>query len=263
MVTYIDNAMGNRDFALAASRGSVEGYTTVNKFGQALDCDSGASTDVWDGADGTTSTDIWVAPTTARIHDIASTDVNDDGNPVGTGMRTVEISGLTGWDAAETSEVITLDGTSNVATANSYVIIHRMEGLTFGSGDTNAGIIKATAQTDATITAAIQAGEGQTQMAIYGIPSTQTLHIMYLRTGVLQAAGAEGDVTLLVKLNAGQADAGFVTKERGEFSDSSPFSRTYGVPKKIVGPAIIKIQVETNTANCVVSAAFDAYVTDN
>lgn len=263
MNAYIDNAMGSRDFALAAARGSVEGYSTINKYGQALDCDNGVDTDIWDGADGVTSTPIWVPPTAARIHDIKSTSANDDGAPVGTGMRTIEIKGLTGWDAVETFETVTLNGTGNVATANSYVIIHRMEGLTFGSGGTNAGIITATAQTDATITAAIQAGEGETLMAIYGIPSTQTLHIMYMRTGVLFAAGAEGDVTLLAKLNADQADAGFVTKERGEFSDSSPFDRTYGVPKSVTGPAIVKIQVKTNTNNCAVSAAIDAYVADN
>jgi hypothetical protein len=263
MTVYIDNALGNRDFGVAVSHGTVEGYSTINKYGQALDCDNGVDTDIWDGADGVTSTDIWVAPTTARVHDLVSASANDDGDPVGTGMRTVKVCGLTGWGAAETSEIVTLNGTSNVATANSYVIIHRMIGQTFGSGGTNAGIITATAQTDGTITAAIQAAEGQTLMAIYGIPSTQRLHIVYLRTGVLLAAGAEGDITLLVKQNADQSDAGFVTRERGEFSDSSPFSRRYGVPKAIEGPAIAKVQVKTNTNGCVVSAVFDGYLVDH
>lgn len=241
----------------------VEGYQTINKFGQALDCDNGVDTDVWDGADGATSTKIWIGPTAARVHDLVSTSANDNGAPAGTGMRTIQVYGLTSWGGPETFEVVTLQGIVNSATANSYVIIHRMIGLTFGSGGTNAGIVTAIAQNDATVTAAIQAGEGQTLMAIYGIPSTKTLHILCVRVGVLQAAGAEGDVTLLAKQNANRTDAGFVTKERGEFSDSSPFQRTYGVPKMITGPALIKIQVKMNTNGCVVSAAFDAYVTGN
>lgn len=256
--------LGTTLFPLQAALGRVAGCSTVNKFGKALDCDASVPTDIWNGANGVTSTDVWVAPTQARIHDIVSSDVNDDGSPVGTGMRTLRVYGLTSWSAAEVSEDVILNGTTNVPTVNSYVIIHRMKGLTFGSGETNAGIIKATAQTDATITAAIQAGEGQTLMLIYGVPSTQKIAIKKLICAALRGtAGLKADGTLIVKENADQADAAFITKEDFHFSDVASWEHDY-IPLKIfTGPCIIKVQVVCNNSDNMVVAVFDAFIVDN
>jgi hypothetical protein len=176
-------------------------------------------------------------------------------------MLTCRVYGLTDWDTAETSEDVTLDGQSNVATSNSYVIIHRIKGLTFGSGGTNAGIITATAVTDGTVTAAIQAGEGQTLMAIYGVPSTQSLHITHIYTTVLKnVTNVMSDGVLLVKEDADVATSAFITKERWQFSRDGPFSRPYDVAKSVSGPAIVKVQVNTNANDTVVTAAFDGYL---
>ena len=255
------------DTSTQVALGIVPKWDKVNKFGVTIDADSGIPTDVWDGADGATSTDIWVAPTTARIHDIVSTSAADDGSPVGTGMRTVRIYGLTSWGSAEVSEDITLDGTTNVATLNSYVIIHRMVGLTFGSGGTNAGTITATAQTDATVTAAILAGNGQTRMAIYGVPSTQTLHLKFLTSAVSRAGGGVGtvnaDLLLLVKENADQSDAAFIAREVYKLSTDNRINRPYEIVKSFTGPCIVKLQVETDTNNSEATGAFDAYLIDN
>jgi hypothetical protein len=267
---YDDGSLIIKDFGVEVSLGNVPGYTKINKFGLALDADSGIATDVWDGADGTTSTDVWVAPTQARVHAIVSTDIDDSDsggvNPQSTGMRTVRVYGLQTWSSAESSEDVTLDGTTAVNTSNSYVIIHRMKGLTFGSTGSNEGIIKATAAVDGTITAIIQAGQGQTQMAIYGIPDTQTMHIKGITADVPKAGGVSGvliDAKLLVKENADQSDAGFINKEQFFFSDTLLLRRTYEIPKSVTGPAIVKIQVNTNKDNTDVSAAFDAYVVNN
>lgn len=257
MMTYI----ATQDFGLEAGLGNVAGYSTVNKFGEALDCDNGIATDVWDGADGTTSTDVWVAPTTARTHDVTSASAAD--TSAGTGARTVRVYGLTGWGAAEVSEDITMNGVANVATANSYVIVHRMKCLTFGSGETNAGIITATAQTDATVTAAIQAGEGQTLMAIYGVPSTQTLCVTGVYATVVGLASPIVAGTMWVMENADQSDSGFVVKDRASFSQANPWKRVYGPPKCFAGPCIIKIQALSDTNNAQVEASFDAYLADN
>lgn len=251
-----------RDFSLEVALGNVSGYATLSKFGGASDCDSGVNTDLWDGADGATSTDIWVAPTTARTHDIASASAND--TSAGTGMRTCRVFGLASWTAAEVSEDITMNGTTNVPTARPYIIIHRIKALTFGSGETNAGIITATAQTDTTITAAIQAGRGQTGMLIYGLPSTKALYLKAIRLYVLKnAATVEVNAKLLVRENANLATSGYIIKELSQFQSTVPLSRYYEIPKVIEGPAIVKIQVNTDTdgAGCV--GAFDAYLVDN
>jgi len=254
---------GNKDFGLEVALGNVTGYASINKFGEALDCDVNTLTDVWDGADGATSTDIWIPPTQARVHNLTSASAND--TSAGTGMRTVEVYGLVDWDTAESSETVTMNGTSDVATSSSYVIIHRMVGKTFGSGGTNAGIITATAVTDATITAAIQAGQGQTLMTIYGIPSTQTINIVHIEASALKATGASTNIdgTILVKENADLATGGFVTKHRFKFSDTEFYDRMFGPPNKFTGPCIIKMQVSASANNTVVASTFDAYVVNN
>lgn len=267
-----DFVPGNRikDFGVEAAAGNIPGTSTINKFGEATDCDNGVATDVWDGADGATSTDIWVAPTAARIHTLVSSSNSDSdsggSNPQSTGMRTLRVFYLPDWDTAETTEDVTLDGTAGVVMSNAAVIVHRMVGLTFGSGSTNAGIIKATAASDNTVTAAILASEGQTLMAIYGVPSIQKIFVEKMSADVLKVTGntVEATGTVLVKENADQADAGFITKERFNFSEVAPHDRDYnGVPKRFDGPCIIKIQVVTDTDNVSCTAEFDGYVVDN
>jgi hypothetical protein len=253
---------GTREFSVEASLGNVSGYATINKFGETLDADAASATDVWDGADSVpTGTKIWVPPTTARLHDLVSTSTNDITG--GSGLRTLRVYGLPDWDTAEASEDRPMNGMTDVETVGSYVIIHRMKGVSFGSGKTNAGIITATAQTDTTVTAAIQAGEGQTLMAIYGVPSTQSLRITRIRNWVVGTGTVTVKGTLLVMENAGQSDAGWLTKERWRFSDTHSPSIEYDPPKSFAGPCIVKIQVVSDTANSNVASGFDAYLVDN
>ena len=265
---YKVSQLQTTDFALEVGLGNVTGYMKVNKFGETLDADSGVPTDVWDGADGATSTDTWVAPTQARTHTITSTSVEDDESDSGDGLRTLRIYGLKTWDSKETSEDIDMDGGGGgggnaVQTANTYVIIHRMKGLTFGATGSNEGIITATANTDATITAAIQVGEGQTLMVIYGIPSTQTIHVAKVEAHVSGVATATGLGRLLVKENVDLATAAWITKSKFRFTEVDHHERTYFPYKSFSGPCIVKIQVTTGTNDADCIAEFDAYVVDN
>lgn len=254
-MTYITN----QDFGLESRRGKTASYAVVNKFGEALDCDQNVATDIWDGADGTTSTDVIVLPTTARIHDLSSTSGNDIAI-TGSGCRTIDVSGLTAWNTAEVSETVTMNGTGNSATTNAYVIIHRMVCKTFGSGLTNAGIITATAQTDSTVSAAIQAGNGQTLMAIYGVPSTQNIYITDVHCSVTGTVTAKVNITMLVKEDADLDTSGFLVKDRWHAEQASPVVRRYRLPKRFDGPCIVKLQANSDTANAVCAGAFDAYV---
>ncbi len=74
MPNWIDEA----DFMLAVARGTHKDYKGVNKFGFNLDVDTGTAEDIWDTG-GT-----YVYPTVARIHDIVSSDGEDDGVATGT-----------------------------------------------------------------------------------------------------------------------------------------------------------------------------------
>ena len=263
------------NFGLEASLGNLSGYATVNKFGQASDCDSGVLTDIWDGADGTTSTDVWAPPNAARIHTIVSaSDADSDtggSNPQSTGARTMRVWYLADWDTAEATEDIILDGTAGVAMTNAAVMIHRMRCLTWGSGGVNAGIIKATAATDSTVTAAILAGSNQTQMVIYGVPSTQKLRVSQFCVEILKTAGgsvkASGEVLVMPAPATNAAtNTAWINKENFSVNEAvGPWKRPYpeSAPKKFDGPCILKIQVNADTNNSVCTASFDGTLVDN
>ena len=255
------------DFILEASRGNILGVSTYNKFGRNTEIDAGVTADIWDGGHTGDVSLIWVAPTQARIHDIKSSSSDDDGNPVGDGARTIRIFGLKNWDTAESNEDIILNGTSNVATSNAYVLIHRMRVLTKGATNVNVGVITATAQSNNTITAQINAGKGQTQMCIYGIPSTQKVHMKRLYGNVNKAGGAAGlvDVTLLFNPEPDAELTRFLVRHTFGLQTvgTSALTISYSTPKILEGPGIIKIQVLSGTANMDVSAGFDLIIVDN
>ena len=265
--THLQPTSANIDFSIQVARGLVPGFYKVNKFGEAIDCDSGVATDIWDGADGSTSTDVWVPPNAARTHAIVSTSTDDAA--AGTGMQTVKIYGLTSWDTKETSETVTLDGTDAVNTDNDYVIIHRMHGVTWGTGGQNVGIIKATAAPDSTITAAILATQNQTQMIIYGIPSTQTIYIKSVHASLVKNTGTtkRADGELLVMPSADDnaaANTAWVNKENFLIVEAAPpWEHYYDPVKTVAGPAIIKVQATSNSDGSIIIASFDAYVIDN
>lgn len=248
---------GSGDSMLDIARGLVANISHVNKFGENADIDTAAVEDIWTGG-GT-----WVAPTQARLHDIVSTDAAD--TSAGAGAKTVRVYGLTGWSTAEVSEDITMNGVTNVPTVNSYVIIHRVKVLTKGASGPNAGVITATAQTDATVTARIEIGQGQTLMAIYGIPSVQTLYMTQYYASVLRAQAASADVHLLVNPEPDAELTGFLTKHTagansaGTTMMSHDFKPYYSIP----GPAIIKIRCGVSANNTSMDAGFDGMLVTN
>lgn len=256
-----------RNYALEVPKGEVDGMTSVNKFGRAPAGIQTTLTDVWDRANATPTQQIWVAPTQARLHNIKSSSASDDGDPVGVGARTVKIYGLTSWDEKEVSEIVILNGTTDVSTVNSYVIIHRMEVITSGATNINVGNITATAVTDGSVTAQINIGEGQTQMAIYGVPSVQTAYLAKYYFSFNKAGGATSfiDLSLMVNINPDVELTRFITKhtQGAQSNGSSNTGHEFEPYFKMVGPCIIKIQGIASAADIDGSAGFDMYLADN
>lgn len=253
------------NFDLEVSKGNITGHTTVNKFGRAPTGIQTTATDVWDRATAAPLQQIWIAPTQARIHQIVSSDVGDTSG--GAGARTIKVYGLTGWGTAEVSEDITMNGTTNVATSNSYVIIHRMKVLTKGATNVNIGAITATADTDGTVTAQMNDAEGQTQMAIYGIPSTQTAYMSRYYGTINKSSGAATTVNFSLLVNP-EPDAeliNFLVKNTRGLQSTGTSSDTwhYNSHFKIPGPAIIKVQGKASSADVEASSGFDLILIDN
>jgi hypothetical protein len=257
------------DPSLSIARGLVPGQRSVNKFGRAPDCDTGVANDIWDRA----AQPIWLAPTAARIHAIVSTSLADSDvggvNPQGAGARTLRVYGLQTWSSVETFEDIVLDGTTAVNTANSYVIIHRMQVLTTGAGSPagspNTGTITATAAVDGTVTAQITPGEGQTQMAIYGVPSTQKAYLTNIKGSIEQGTGSvvQVDMRLLWCFDVVNQPAVFQTKHTFGFVPGPPFFQPFDPPNEFEGPGILKLQATCDTNNNIVDGHFDVVVVDD
>ena len=248
------------------AEGAITGEWGVNKFGAAPDGIQTGATDIWDRADSTPTQQIWLAPTAARVHSIVSTTTADDGSPVGVGARTLRIYGLTSWAASsETSEDITLDGTTPVNTGSSYVIIHRMKVLTSGASGPNVGTITATAAApDSTITAAILAGNGQTEMAIYGIPSTKTAYLLRWSCNIDKASvtAVTVDFRLMVNETPNTNTTVFLRKDdiSVQSTGTNIYGRSYAMPYKISGPAIIKVQALGSSNDIDGESGFDLLV---
>ena len=247
------------DFHLEVALGNVSNYKAYNKFGHAPDCDAALVSDIWDGSDGLISTHVWVRPTQARVHAIVSTDAADKGTPTaGTGLRTLLVQGLTSWDdTAETTEVVTMNGTTPVNTTNSWVIIYRMRGMTFGSLGTNVGIVTATAAVDATVTAAIQIGNAQTLMAIMGVPAQTRFTISNVHMDMIGNASKSGVGRLMVETRLDTGVSGERVNREWNLQPTARYETHISPPMMIAGPAIIKLQIIVDTNNSAATGSFD------
>lgn len=231
-------------------------YKAVNKFGRSTNVDSGVDTDIWDRANATDDQDIWTAPTQARVHNLAG-GVND--TAAGTGARTVMVYGLPSWAEDEVSEVVTMNGASAVPTSNAYVIIHRMHAVTWGTSGPNVAAITATAVTDGTVTAQINAGMGQTQMAIYGVPSVSRLVVCgYYASAIKASTALSASITALVNPSPDTGTSFLVKHTTGVTTEGQSYIRHELRPYYLIeGPAVFKLQANSSSANTDVSGGFD------
>lgn len=241
------------DVTLGIARGNVPGTSLMRKFGANPDVDIGTE-DIWDGGG------VWVAPTQARTHDIASTDADDDGSPAGTGARTIKVFGLDG-NYEDQSETLTMNGTTDVPTVNQYIMIHRMMVVTAGSTGNNVGNITATAQVDGTVTAQITATRNQTLMAIYQIPNAKTGYLVHWYIDAFRATisgGVDGWLSIQPDGEVFQQKAHRSMQGQG---GSSTTAKLFCLPA--AAKSIIKISALPTAANYKIAAGFDLILVDD
>lgn len=174
-------------FGLQVSRGQIQGHSNVIVFGYNADVDTSEES-VWpDGG-------LVPHPAAASVLKISSSDTNDDGDPVGTGARTVYIEGLDG-DYNVVSETVTLNGQTEVNTTNSYLYVNQFYVLTVGSGGSNAGVIYAgtgtvTAGVPAVVYDLIAVGYNNRTTAHYCVPAGYTGYMVEGQFSAGQASGS-------------------------------------------------------------------------
>lgn len=180
-------------FNLQVARNQIAGHSAFSIFGYNGDLDQ-TEESVWPNG-GTVP-----HPTTASVLDIVSTSTDDDGSPVGTGARTVYIEGLNG-SYNVVSETVTLNGTTAVATTNTYLYVNQFYVATVGTGGVNAGEI--TAKVGATLYDLIAVGYNQRTTAHYCVPAGYTA---YLTEAVLTAGQATGSTAVTAFLKQHGSD---------------------------------------------------------
>lgn len=101
---------------------------------------------------------------------LVSTDVDDDGDPVGTGARTVFLGGLNDTYAPIT-DTVTLNGTTPVNTNIQFFRVNEVRVITSGTSQTNEGVIdiKNGADILARINFGAGQGEGRAQLGVFTV----------------------------------------------------------------------------------------------
>ena len=255
------------DSNLHIAAGDVRGHYKVNKFGYAPSGIQTTATDIWDLADASPTQQIWLAPAdSAQIHKVVSSVSQDDSG--GVGAWKVRLYGLTDWDSTETYEDIWLNGTDSVSTTNAYVIIHRMKVTSSGTGSdsVNIGNIKAIAANSLSVTAQISAGLGQTEMAIYGVPSSQTAYLTKWYGDIMKSTNAAfAQFRLMVNPYPQIHEHEFIVKSvRGAVTTGNSSNTWIHAPyMSFSGPCIIKVQAYASAADLDGSAGFDLILVDN
>lgn len=167
-------------FELQVARGHIEGHKTLFKFGNNADINGSLET-IWSHGG------LYVYPAAAIQMKVSSSSADD--TALGSGARTVFVYGLDA-DYNEITEIVTLDGQTEVLTAQSFLRVSRAYVVTAGNGNTAAGTIyvgtgTVTAGVPATVYAEIALGENQTTMAVWTVPARHTL---YVYRGLFSAA---------------------------------------------------------------------------
>ena len=150
-------------FELQVARGQVALHYPIELFGYSTAVGSTALGPCWEGL--TQSGGAYAYPSSAVQMTLVSTT---------TDTQNVLVMGL---DANYNllSETITLNGTTNVTTVNSYL---RINGLYITNG-INAGTI--TCKNNSVLYAQINIGIGQSQMSIYTVPKGYTFYLSYVQ----------------------------------------------------------------------------------
>lgn len=235
----------HEDFFLEVARGNVAGHNSMSKFGYNISVGSTSREDIWDQGG------LYPWPTSAATVTIKSNDADD--TSAGTGARTLEIEGLdSSWDLV--IETITMNGTTDVTTTNSYRRIYRMTVKTSGSSETNEGQITATHT--ATIIAVIEANNGQTFMAIYTIPNGKTGYFYdYYFT-------SENSLPATMDLLVRPFNGSWNSKHRLEIG-GSVVPQPFRVPLKFEAKTDIRMNAIAHTGNNRMAAGFNLVLVDD
>ena len=180
-----DKALVTRptSFEHEVATGKRTGVTTWNKWGYNADIDtSGEEVIASFGGTYTPPT----SPTTLTMSSSSGDDTSLGGG--GTGARTILITGIDENRNTQT-QTVSLQGITPVVTTTTWLGINRIEVISSGSGQVNAGNIGVFAVSGGAALGYIPEGVGLTQQAIFHVPANHTFIATWLIINAARAAG--------------------------------------------------------------------------
>lgn len=241
-----------QNYLEALAEGDISGHTAFQKYGRCTVSNSGI--DVWEG------NSVYAFPAAATKMDIVSTDnVNDKAG--GTGALKVKINGLiAGY--IETTEEVTLNGTTIVTTSNAFLRINKMWVSAAGSGGAAVGIITAKVTGGATVYAQISATYTQSRQAIYTVPAGKYLYIKSLSissgVGNTTASGKFNFVIFTLRTKHDPLTRELSTIFYPDFEEgivNGTFYRPFAIPLKLPPMTDVKMSVIGDTNLAVIATA--------
>lgn len=178
----------------------LEGWLTVHKFGSNPAITTATDPEeIWSVGGVFTYANQFPAAATTVTLVCASTD--DD--IAGTGARTVTIVGINGA-GAELSQTVNCEGNDGAGGITSVPVdlkrVHRMYVASVGAGATHTNVGAIDATIGGNVVAQIEAGAGQTEMAVYTVPTGYSKY--YLTNWSVRVSGivaaAEAYCTLML-----------------------------------------------------------------
>ena len=193
----------NEDFFLKIAKGEIAEHTKARKFGHSENLSS--TEQLVSFASPITPPQLIAASTIG----VTSNDVNDV-NTTGTGARKLYIQGLdANWDIQ--SEIINLNGTTNVNSANTYIRLFRAYVTEVGTyGGANIGNLTMVA--GATTMLLVQADHSQSETTFYTVPAGFTAYVYQVHMTIETNKSLE--ITFYQMLNANDVTTPFTGAKR-------------------------------------------------
>ena len=230
------NTGRTEDFKLQIARGHVSNHYHINKFGWNAALGSSFET-IWDGSNVYTYQNSGVATAVSTVSSADS-------------ASTVRISGLDA-NFEEATDLLTVDG---AASTNTYARINRAILITANTGSINSNAIEI--RQGGEIAAQISAGFGQTQMAIYTIPTDMTGYLFNFQGSI------DKQKEVVFRILTRDNDEGTAFNEKGRFGTFGvPVSYNYEIPLKFSANTDIQVQGKAG-ATTEAGAIFDIVLID-
>lgn len=183
---------------------------------------------------------------------VASDDADDDGDPAGDGARTVTITGLDA-NYASLTETVTLNGTTNVTTTESFLRVFSVVVATAGVTRYNEGTITVSNNADSVVIDQIEPQENGSMAATYTVPAGYTAYIVQAMATEASSKGSEFGLWM-------RLFGGLWTQKRGIVLLDNNIVVPMPVPMKVPEKTDVEIRAKAVLAGALVSAGFEGWI---